>query len=443
MAPKFTKAATLDGYTTEKIDVIKNRLFGDYNANGIYVINKKVATELLELPKVKKDSFNNAIFCTAKTNEGRLIDFQIEFKKNSETGLAVAEIYVLEAVSKQGGRMSNILKTPIAKFTNEMVPDFVDRSLQKFNIISDASDDGRENKDVHSSYIAMRGALLTQLDKMTEEEYNVVYEDYFTQRINLLKQTNNAYTKKILAIFNEEFSKMSDYFLVDKKTKKVLNFKAMNELLDKAFEDLYGLDEYKEAEEKFKQTILPILTMFITGAERINEKAQKEVIKKVPGAMKNATTEVLVDIKQTAESKQKPEVKETNPQVISKEIKNTMEKIAVKVEKKQPVQSSTDEQIIKPEGVKKPSTLVEDINDILSASISSGAGKTVTPPTPSRKAFSADDIAKLNSEVVKDGKRESTEKGTDLGSSSGKSVGTPVRTKDETPRPASTRGLDL
>ena len=37
--------------------------------------------------------------------------------------------------------------------------------------------------------------------------------------------------------------------MLDKKTKKVLNYKAMNELLDKAFDDLYGLDEYAESEE--------------------------------------------------------------------------------------------------------------------------------------------------------------------------------------------------
>ena len=59
MAPKFKKADTFDEYTTEKLDVVQNRLLGDYNAVGIYNINKKVSSELAELKKVKKESYNN------------------------------------------------------------------------------------------------------------------------------------------------------------------------------------------------------------------------------------------------------------------------------------------------------------------------------------------------------------------------------------------------
>ena len=65
------------------------------------------------------------------------------------------------------------------------------------------SNEGQDRKDVDDEYIVKRNMLLNYLDQMTQESYNIIYEDYFTQRINLLKQVNNSYTKKVLAIFND------------------------------------------------------------------------------------------------------------------------------------------------------------------------------------------------------------------------------------------------
>lgn len=334
MAPKFKRAFTQDEYTTEKIDVIQNKLLGDYNANGIYVINKKIVNELLEMQKTKRESYNNEIFCTSETNSGRIIDFEIEFKKNSTTNLAVAELSVLEGVQKQGGRMMNVIKTPISKFTSEITPDFVDRALKRYNVFYDSSDEGQNKKEVDDEYIVKRNMLLNYLNQMSAESINIIYEDYFTQRINLLKQTNNAYTKKILAIFNEEFDKISEYFVLDKKSKKVTNYKAMNEILDKAFEDLSGLEQYEESEKAFKERVLPILSMFITGAERIESSAKKSVLETVPKRFKEVLTEPLLDIKQANESRLEPTVKEANKEILAKEIESKIGKVEKATEKR-------------------------------------------------------------------------------------------------------------
>ena len=108
---KFIKLDTHDNFVTEKADVIQNKLLGDYNAKGKYVINKKIVNELVELKKVKLESYNNSIFVNAKTQSGRVIDFQIDFKKNSNSNLATGVLSTLEPVEKQGGRLTNIIKT--------------------------------------------------------------------------------------------------------------------------------------------------------------------------------------------------------------------------------------------------------------------------------------------------------------------------------------------
>ena len=387
MAPKFKKADSFDEFTTEKLDVVQNRLLGDYNSLGIYSINKKVSAELVELKKVKKESYNNEFFCTAQTHSGRFIDFEISFKKNSETKLLVAELYVLEGVPKQGGRMMNVLKTPIGKFTSEVAPDFVDVALKQFNVVYNADDEGQNRKEVDDEYITKRNMLLSALDKLTADSYNVIYEDYFTQRINLLKATNNAYTKKILAIFNDEFNKISDFFLLDKKTKKVINYKAMNELLDKAFEDLYGLDDYAESEKDFKQRLLPILTMFISGAERISASAKKSVLDTVPKRYKDDMSETLLDMKQAEESRLNPEVKESNKDMIFKGMKGKMDRIKTTM-----VKDSAETVLKKPED----GNLVKDEEVMSTLASGVGKGKSVaglTGSTPTQGGFGANTFA--------------------------------------------------
>ncbi len=332
MAPKYKQVETFDEYTTEKLDVVKNKLFGDYNAKGVYVINKKVSAELLNMKKVKRDSYNNEVFCSAMTNSGEKIDFGVTFKKNTESQLAVAELYVMESIPKQGGRMMNVKKTTIGKFSDKLTPDFVDRALKQFNIELNAEDLGQEVKEIDDEYIVKRNMLLGYLDKMSQDSFDIIYEDYFTQRVNMLKSVDNNYTRKVLGIFNEEFDKISDYFLLDKKTKKVLNFKAMNELLDKAFEDLYGLDEYAKEEKDFKERMIPILGLFISGAARIEDEAKKKVLDAVPKKMKDYLTEPLIDINQANKETVEPTVKETNKKQVSEEIKDKLERLVDKTD---------------------------------------------------------------------------------------------------------------
>lgn len=398
MAPKYKQVETFDEYTTEKLDVIKNKLLGDYNAKGVYVINKKVSAELLNLKKIKKDSYNNEVFCTATTNSGEHIDFGVTFKKNTESQLAVAELYVMESIPKQGGRMMNVKKTTIGKFSDKLTSDFVDRALKQFNVVLNADDLGQEVKEIDDEYIVKRNMLLGYLDKMSEDSYEIMYEDYFSQRINMLKSVDNNYTRKVLGIFNEEFDKISDYFLLDKKTKKVLNYKAMNELLDKAFEDLYGLDAYAKEEKDFKERMIPILGLFISGAARIEDEAKKKVLDAVPKKMKDYLTEPLIDINQTNKETIEQPVKETNKKQVSEEIKDKLERLVDRSDNSQkttikPLEKPrtkatkpTDSIINQDDSSKISLTSTKDQGDYIGSGIRTNVGEREQEQTGSRAA---------------------------------------------------------
>ncbi len=102
----------------------------------------------------------------------------------------------------------------------------------------------------------------------------------------------------------------------------------MNELLDKAFEDLTGLENYSEQEKQYREKILPVLGMFITSAERVEKTAQQQVLDTFPKKTRDALTDTLVDVKQTQESVIPPEIQEKNPKVIKDKMDKKLGSIA-------------------------------------------------------------------------------------------------------------------
>ena len=126
---KFNKEKTADNFASEKINVIKNSLLGDYNSKGNYIINEKIVDELLLINKVKTNSFGSAVHCVANLEKYGEIMFEIVFKKNTKLNLAVAELYVLEEVNLINSYVTNTLRTPIAKFSEAITDDFIDNAL--------------------------------------------------------------------------------------------------------------------------------------------------------------------------------------------------------------------------------------------------------------------------------------------------------------------------
>ena len=51
---KFVRKTTQDNFITEKVDIFKNNLLGQYDDDGNYEIAPQIMNELIELKKVRK-----------------------------------------------------------------------------------------------------------------------------------------------------------------------------------------------------------------------------------------------------------------------------------------------------------------------------------------------------------------------------------------------------
>ncbi len=307
----LTKDETFDGYVTEKINVIKNDLLGDYNENGKYIINEKVILELLKLEKNKRSTFNNSIFCTSYMPGYGEITFELELKKQGNNGIAV--IYVLEKVDKINGYIQNTIKTQIAIYKDVLTPDFIDRSFEGFNI---KKNDDQEQKELNpddfksslNTYIGARKHFMDLLDNATADDYNDMYQQYFNQRIAILKEDGSEYAKLVLKNYSAEYEKIKDYFL---KNEGAVDYKALNELLDKCFEDVNGLDpKNREKEEELKKKMIPYLHALMIQAQAINQKGKEKVVKKAKANEKQKLEQIAKDKEKTEKSKTAPKKEE-------------------------------------------------------------------------------------------------------------------------------------
>jgi len=185
------KNATLDEFATEKVNVISNCLLGNYVGKE-YVISDEIKDELIEAVKVKKSVFKNSVFCGAfLQNYGELI-FEVTFQKNTVKNIAKAELYVLENEHKINGYIQNTIRTKVGEYIDKL-ENFIEKTYNHFNIVLTENGGKEYNLDEDISieaYIGAKRNFNINMAKLTQREYNKLYRDYVTKRLELLKKMN-------------------------------------------------------------------------------------------------------------------------------------------------------------------------------------------------------------------------------------------------------------
>ncbi len=276
----FTRKETQDNFVTEKVDIFKNNLLGEYDDNGHYSIAPQIVNELIELKKFKKKSYDNSVFCFGSLLGYGEIAFELTFEKTrDDNNKAIASLYVLEDVDKINGYIQNIIKTKIADFSSD-VGDFIDQAYIKFNITdgSDIDDEGKERKslddlELEDSYILAKKAYMLLLDKLSDEKMLDAYGKYFTARLTLLTKAENEFSQAVLDVFNSRYELIEDVFLKEK------NYKCLNELLDSCIESVSGTKEiFVEQENQFNNLTKEHLDTFVDSINKLNDKIEQKAI---------------------------------------------------------------------------------------------------------------------------------------------------------------------
>lgn len=277
MDEKLTRKITQDDFITEKNDIIKNNLLGNYDENNEYHISSQIVDELISIEKLKRTSFGNSVFCVGNLLGYGEISFEVVYNNKTNNANAQAFLFVLENVDKINGYLQNTIRTQIAHFTSDL-DDFIEESYKKFNIVGTMDDEGKTKKslddmNLEESYILAKKAYSLLLDKIGDERVLDAYGKYFTARLASLTKFDNAFTNAVLSNFNEEYALIQGVFLQQK------NYKTLNELLDKCIEETSGIKpEFVSLEEDFNNAIKSDKDKFIANMQIIQEKSQDKAI---------------------------------------------------------------------------------------------------------------------------------------------------------------------
>ena len=249
---KFIRKSTQDNFVTEKIDIYKNNLLGEYDDNGNYGIAPQIVNELIELKKVRKRSYDNSMFCIGSLLGFGEIVFEIKYEKSrDEQNNAKASLFVLEEVDKVNGYMQNVIRTKLADFSSDDA-NFIEDSYIRFNVTNESEDDDEEGKEhksledlnIDDSFILAKKAYMLILEKLSNEKVLDAYGKYFTARLTTLTKLNNDFSNAVLQTFNSKYDMIDDIFFKEK------NYKALNELLDASIESISGTKEIYFNQEK-------------------------------------------------------------------------------------------------------------------------------------------------------------------------------------------------
>lgn len=315
------KNETQDNYTTEKINVICNGLLGEY-IEGNYVIPSVIADELLDLPKYKKSTFKNSVFVTSfLPTHGELV-FELIYEKNTSNNTAKATIYVLENEYKVNGYLQNTVKTKLKSYIDDL-DGFIEKSYEKFKISVNEGDSKtyKITDDPNlQGYVSAKKQFSNALNQLTEDKYLNLYKSFFEQRLTLLKELNNPFTKSVLDKFNLEYQKIEKFFLQNK------DYKALSELLDKCFEDMYGVNpNFKDQEKEYREKILPMILIFSQQAETLVQKSTPKAISMLNKPDKEKVEQIKEEVKKV-EEKAKSEEKVVEPKTPAKQPEKAKEK---------------------------------------------------------------------------------------------------------------------
>lgn len=315
-----------DNYTTEKINVICNGLLGEY-VNGKYIIPSVVADELLNLPKYKKSTFKNSVFVTSFLPTHGEIVFELIYEKNTSNNTAKATIYVLENEYKVNGYLQNTVKTKLTSYVDDL-DGFIEKSYDKFKV-SVSEGDSKSYKITEDpnlqGYVSAKKQFSNALNQLTEDKYLDLYKSFFEQRLTLLKELNNPFSKSVLDKFNLEYQKIEKFFLQNK------DYKALSELLDKCFEDMYGINpNFKDQEKEYREKILPMILIFSQQAEDLVQKSTPKAISMLNKPDREKVEQIKEETKKV-DQKTKEEVKTSEPVVATKLPEKSKEKPKVEI----------------------------------------------------------------------------------------------------------------
>lgn len=273
---KYKRKDIESGYITDKneigfyksiqaYDIIDNKLLGDFNAVGSYVLSKEIIEELENLPKVYTSAYGKSIFCESVKEFPNYGHIQFSVKMISgvpKVGFTTAILELLEPIERINGYIEN---TNTATISTDVVKEDPTNSLvfEQYKIAQtiDGTAAEIENESGFTNILA-RHEYISQLQQVWKNRGFILEKELYEARIRELTKHRSA--RGILEEFNKQVFAIQGIFL---NSKDINFYKHLNQLLngilenqkDEILSDSDLMAKISEMQSKYSNNLLSML----------------------------------------------------------------------------------------------------------------------------------------------------------------------------------------
>ena len=269
---KYIKFDTELGYLDDKDDinyfatsqmrrVAFGKMLGDFDENGLYVINKKIVDELIRMPKVIVEMVEGTDLIRSKVKADAFFHFILTVEDNKASFKLLEKLQYQSNRDFNAGAYSNINEYVLDEV---IVPDKdFDRNAlyEKYNISTENDGESLSIFDMDELSIALYYNIVEKIKinylvqnelMLKEKDVESIEADYFEAVLNLLAEFE-CFGDRVVNAVQDDLAEKQNYVIINKPFFQ----KTINEILD-SYIDQFMQDLSPEQRENFLNKIRQI-----------------------------------------------------------------------------------------------------------------------------------------------------------------------------------------
>lgn len=312
---KYVKFDSEKGYLDNKDDinyfathqlrkVAFGKMLGDFDENGLYVINQKIVEELLKMPKVIVEMVEEADLIRSKVKADTFFHFILTIENNKASLKLLEKIYYQSNKDFNSGVYSNINEYVLDE-VKVLDKDFDRNALyQKYNISTENDGEVLSIFDMDELSIALYYNIIEKLKvnylvqnelMLKEKQIEKIEADYFEAMLGILAEFED-FGNKVATGVKKDLAEKHTFVI----SSKPFFQKTVNEVLDSHI-DLYTpelspeqkeqfLSKQRDAKANYYQQFKTIIPMEISKKAGVRFDANQVVDKEVLGDLAQQVT---------------------------------------------------------------------------------------------------------------------------------------------------------
>ena len=254
----------------QQIDILQNELLGDYAKDGEYYLPDEIRDELVKVPKVVTNNYENYIFAQTIIPIGEFGHGKFFVMVNKLDKQLIATLTFVEPIHKMNKLLTNAQSVQIASFIGDGGEKFFYDMKKEFNIVDDDYIMPDEDKKAVFKYSIKRKQYRKRLWKEALKDIEKTEKEIYNKRMEILKGLKNEYSIEVLKLFEEQLKKKGPFF-----NKAPNQYICLNQLLDECLGMVSG--KHPKLETNAMKLMKKVIEPFVAEQDKVIKSIKMQI----------------------------------------------------------------------------------------------------------------------------------------------------------------------